>query len=51
VAGYDFRFVSAHDLRGPNFDAVEAVVEVSRAGRLVTILKPQKRHFWRNSRQ
>jgi cytochrome c-type biogenesis protein CcmF len=46
VAGYDFRFVSAHDLRGPNFDAVEAVVEVSRAGRLVTILKPQKRHFW-----
>ena len=46
IAGYDFRFVSAMDVRGPNYDAVEALVEVTRGGRPVAILKPQKRHFW-----
>jgi cytochrome c-type biogenesis protein CcmF len=46
IAGYDFKFVSAKDVRGPNYDAVEALVQVTRAGRPVTILRPQKRHFW-----
>ena len=46
IAGYDFRFVNATDVRGPNYDAVEALVEVTRAGFPVAILKPQKRHFW-----
>jgi cytochrome c-type biogenesis protein CcmF len=46
IAGYDFRFVSAADVRGPNYDAVEALVEVTRGGKRVAILKPQKRHFW-----
>ena len=46
IAGYDFKFVNVSDVRGPNYDAVQAVVEVSREGRLVTILLPQKRHFW-----
>jgi cytochrome c-type biogenesis protein CcmF len=46
IAGYDFRFVTAVNVRGPNYDAVEALVEVTRAGRPVAILKPQKRHFW-----
>jgi len=46
IAGYDFRFVNAVDVRGPNYDAVQALVEVTRAGRPVAILKPQKRHFW-----
>src|SRR5258706_13973642 len=46
IAGYDFRFVNATDVRGPNYDAVEALVEVTRAGSLVAILKPKKRHFW-----
>jgi cytochrome c-type biogenesis protein CcmF len=46
IAGYDFKFVSAADVRGPNYDAVEATVEVTRGGKLVTTLKPQKRHFW-----
>ena len=46
IAGYDFRFVNATDVRGPNYDAVEALVEVTRGGKPVTILKPQKRHFW-----
>ena len=46
IAGYDFRFVNAVDMRGPNYDAVEALVEVTRGGKAVAILKPQKRHFW-----
>ncbi|MDB6085926.1 MAG: cytochrome biosis protein [Gammaproteobacteria bacterium] len=46
IAGYDFRFVNAIDVRGPNYDAVEALVEVTRAGKPVAVLKPQKRHFW-----
>ncbi len=46
IAGYDFRFVKAANVRGPNYDAVQATVEVRHGGRLVTTLEPQKRHFW-----
>jgi cytochrome c-type biogenesis protein CcmF len=46
IAGYDFKFITAGDVRGPNYDAVQAVVEVRRGGRLITTLLPQKRHFW-----
>jgi cytochrome c-type biogenesis protein CcmF len=46
IAGYDFKFVTARDVRGPNYDAVEAMVEVRHGGRLITTLLPQKRHFW-----
>ena len=43
IAGYEFRFVNAVDVRGPNYDAVQALVEVTRDGKPVTILLPQKR--------
>jgi cytochrome c-type biogenesis protein CcmF len=46
IAGYNVQFVSAANVRGPNYDAVEALVEVTRDGRPVTTLRPQKRHFW-----
>ncbi|MGA9027654.1 MAG: heme lyase CcmF/NrfE family subunit, partial [Steroidobacteraceae bacterium] len=46
IAGYDFKFVRSSDVRGPNYDAVEALMEVTRGGKPVAILKPQKRHFW-----
>jgi cytochrome c-type biogenesis protein CcmF len=46
IAGYDFRFLNAVDVRGPNYDAVEALVSVTRDGKPVAILRPQKRHFW-----
>jgi cytochrome c-type biogenesis protein CcmF len=46
IAGYDFRFVNTTDVRGPNYDAVEALVQVTRGGKPVTTLRPQKRHFW-----
>jgi cytochrome c-type biogenesis protein CcmF len=46
IAGYDFKFINAADVRGPNYDAVQATVEVRHGGRLITTLFPQKRHFW-----
>jgi cytochrome c-type biogenesis protein CcmF len=46
IAGYDFRFVGTADVRGPNYDAVRAQVNVTRKGKLVTVLEPEKRHFW-----
>jgi cytochrome c-type biogenesis protein CcmF len=46
IAGYDVKFVNARNVRGPNYDAVEALVVVTRAGKPVTVLRPQKRHFW-----
>jgi cytochrome c-type biogenesis protein CcmF len=46
IAGYDFKFLNAANVRGPNYDAVEALVAVTRTGKPVAILKPQKRHFW-----
>ncbi len=45
IAGYDFKFVSAHDVAGPNYEAVQALVTVTHDGKLVATLKPQKRHF------
>jgi cytochrome c-type biogenesis protein CcmF len=46
IAGYDFNFISATKVKGPNYDAVEALVEITHDGKQVAILKPQKRHFW-----
>jgi cytochrome c-type biogenesis protein CcmF len=46
IAGYDVKFVTAANVRGPNYDAVEALVQVTRNGKPVATLKPQKRHFW-----
>ena len=46
IAGYDFNFLNARDVRGPNYDAVEALVTVTRGGKPVAILRPQKRHYW-----
>jgi len=46
IAGYEFTFVNAANVTGPNYDAVEATVTVTHDGHPVTVLKPQKRHFW-----
>jgi cytochrome c-type biogenesis protein CcmF len=46
IGDYQFKFIDAANVRGPNYDAVEATVEVTNHGKPVTVLKPQKRHFW-----
>jgi cytochrome c-type biogenesis protein CcmF len=45
VAGFDFRMVSTRHVSGPNFEAEEAVVRVSRDGREISVLHPQKRIY------
>jgi cytochrome c-type biogenesis protein CcmF len=45
VGGYDFKLAALRDLRGPNYLGVEAEVVVSREGREVTVLRPQKRLY------
>jgi len=46
IGGYQFTFVSAAKVRGPNYDAVQGTVEVTHNGKPVTTLFPQKRQFW-----
>ena len=45
VGGYEFRFVDLHQLRGPNYEAVEANIAVTRNGHEVTLMHPQKRMY------
>jgi cytochrome c-type biogenesis protein CcmF len=45
VGGYDFRLMSLKDVQGPNYIAVEGEVAVSRDGRQVATLHPQKRLY------
>ncbi len=45
LAGYDFKFMGTRDIQGPNFDAVEADIAISRDGQPLTVLHPQKRVY------
>ena len=45
VGGYEFRFADLHALHGPNYEAVEADMPVTRNGSEVTLLHPQKRVY------
>ncbi len=43
--GYVFRFVSVGEARGPNYTAARATVEVTRDGRKIATLLPEKRLY------
>ncbi len=45
ASGYIFRFDGVREIQGPNYVAAEARVTVSRNGKLVTELFPQKRIY------
>jgi cytochrome c-type biogenesis protein CcmF len=45
VGGYLFRFDGAREVLGPNYQAVEGTVQVSRQGKVVKVLRPQKRVY------
>ena len=49
VAGYAFRFEGVHDAAGPNYRALRAVIEVTRNGRPITRLEPEKRTYFSQS--
>jgi len=46
VANYQFRFEGIRAIEGPNYNGVEATVLVSRHGKPMTRLYPQKRQYW-----
>ncbi len=45
VGAYDFRFDGIGDTRGPNWQAEQGTVSVSRDGHRVAVLHPQKRTY------
>ncbi|WP_288387924.1 cytochrome c-type biogenesis CcmF C-terminal domain-containing protein, partial [uncultured Cobetia sp.] len=45
VGGYQFRMTELGEYRGPNYLSDRATVEVSRDGKAVTTLHPEKRLF------
>jgi len=45
VGGYQFQFAGLHPVHGPNFEAVEADMPVTRNGSPVADLHPQKRVY------
>jgi cytochrome c-type biogenesis protein CcmF len=45
VGGYEFRFADLHEVHGPNYEAIEADMPVTRGGSEVTVLHPQKRVY------
>ena len=46
VAGYTFRLTDIRDVRGPNYNASQARVEVYQGDKQVTTLHPQKRNYF-----
>jgi cytochrome c-type biogenesis protein CcmF len=45
LAGYELRMNSVRDVAGPNYQAVESEVVISRDGQQVAVLHPQKRIY------
>ncbi|MEW6707854.1 MAG: heme lyase CcmF/NrfE family subunit [Pseudomonadota bacterium] len=45
LQGLRFTFRGVREVRGPNYDAIQALVEVTREGRIVASLLPEKRVY------
>jgi cytochrome c-type biogenesis protein CcmF len=45
LAGYDFRMDGVGDVKGPNYVAARATISVTRNGRPVTVLHPERRVY------
>ena len=45
IAGYQFTLIKTEPVSGPNYDAVEGTVRVTRDGQEVAVLYPQKRVY------
>ncbi|HET7922636.1 MAG TPA: heme lyase CcmF/NrfE family subunit [Gammaproteobacteria bacterium] len=45
VAGYQFRFTGVHPVQGPNYQAEQGVFEVTRDGKRIARMTPEKRQF------
>jgi cytochrome c-type biogenesis protein CcmF len=45
VGHYEFEMRELRDVKGPNYSAIEAVVDISRDGEFVATVRPQKRQY------
>jgi cytochrome c-type biogenesis protein CcmF len=45
LQGYEFRFNGTKQVDGPNYIAVQSEVAISRAGKTIAVLHPQKREY------
>ena len=45
VGGFSFKFVSVREVKGPNFVAARAQIEVSKNGQLLRMMEPEKRMY------
>jgi len=45
IAGYDFKLLQMEKVRGPNYDAIQSTVRITRDGNEVAVLHPQKRVY------
>jgi cytochrome c-type biogenesis protein CcmF len=46
LGDYSFRFDGVQNIEGPNYEGLRGTVTVTRRGQSVTVLHPEKRHFW-----
>jgi cytochrome c-type biogenesis protein CcmF len=46
AGGYEFRFEGIKSVEGPNYDGVGATIAVSRHGKPLTVMHPEKRRYW-----
>lgn len=45
VGGYDFKFADLREVQGPNYRAIQGEFQVTKNGRDVAVLKPEKRLY------
>ncbi len=45
VHGYKYSFQGVRDVSGPNYQAVQGTVAVTRGGKILTLIHPEKRQF------
>ncbi len=45
LAGYEFTFKGAREVTGPNYQAMRGLLEVTRNGKLVATMQPEKRIY------
>ncbi len=45
LAGYDWKLASIEDVPGPNYASRQATIDVSRDGKLVTVMRPSRHTF------
>jgi cytochrome c-type biogenesis protein CcmF len=45
VGGYEFEMQQLRDVEGPNYSAIEALIEIRKDGEFVATVRPQKRQY------